>query len=412
MAILDNLGKLTPTQAQQIAQNAMNIAALENAIAITSGNTLQNSVAGGLKINHIKGATVQNGTPTPDTPIAIQNTGDCVELIQGSYNATNGNYENISNNVCNKNPISCKSGDIIVISLEKENDIVVYWYNDSTFITYTSLSKIKQGTFTAPSNATRFNFKVKSSDAITPQTVGKISLTVNGKYVTQIKSVGKNFSKRTTISGTTSTSYEVDIPSGDYAISAKITTTDTDSEISLLIVQYEDSSTEALYFTRNEKRSLAKTFPKRVIKIVVYASSDYSKSEGDTFTWEDIQIEKGSTVTDFEPYHESTATILTDEPIRDGDVVFKDNGVWNVERNSGYEKLIGAETEGWTRQVTSTSGKYRFHRLLKATSTSDYTSVLCNRLKGVSGDANYTCAEGISIGSTYIYVYIANQNYR
>lgn len=128
-------------------------------------------------------------SPNPDFPQAIENTFDCVEMISGYYDI--GNYTLGSGvAVCSKNKTPCKSGDTITLNLEKTHKLIlVSFYKGGDYLSQVILNMTtskKEYVFTAPSEAEHFNYYVQSTEKITPQTVGKITLTVNGKYVGQI----------------------------------------------------------------------------------------------------------------------------------------------------------------------------------------------------------------------------------
>ena len=74
--------------------------------------------------------------PNPQYPIAIENTFDCVEMMQGHYIYNTGVYENNSLRVCNKNPIPCKGGDKIGLGMENAEQMVVVYYTDSGYLNF------------------------------------------------------------------------------------------------------------------------------------------------------------------------------------------------------------------------------------------------------------------------------------
>ena len=133
------------------------------------------------------------GTPSPNPsfPQAIENTFDCVEMIQGGISSS-GTYETTSNYVRNKYTIPCEPNDIIKFDLENTQNVGIYYYNENGFVSLGSKSSVNSAEFTVPSNVSRFEFKIGISGGVTPQTVGKITLTVNGKYVGQIVELGRN----------------------------------------------------------------------------------------------------------------------------------------------------------------------------------------------------------------------------
>lgn len=162
-----------------------------------------------------KGRSTQNGTPTPDSLIAIKSVADSGyfdgELLQGVYSIHDGAFTSVAHGICNKNPIPCKEGDKIVFAYgEKVADIRICYYNNGEFLSYTHSLNVSEITDTAPANATEFNIGVAdSTNAITPTNAKPITVTINGKYALIVKSVGKNQFKvtatSTTLNGVTRT---------------------------------------------------------------------------------------------------------------------------------------------------------------------------------------------------------------
>ncbi len=160
----------------------------------TTDTTLSNSKEGGYKLVSMSGNSVQNGTPTPETPISINNVGDCVEMMQGGYSSSTGAWASNGGYVCSKNLIPCKSGDVVKVTVGGTTDgVMLTYYNDSGFSSYGWIEGVKaEYSFTIPSGITKFALNVRNVSGITLDTVGKISLTINGKYVVQIVELGED----------------------------------------------------------------------------------------------------------------------------------------------------------------------------------------------------------------------------
>lgn len=129
------------------------------------------------------------GTPSsnPLFPQAIENTFDGVEMINGYY--VNGVYTLGSGiSVCSKRHIPCASGDILKLEVETANKMVFVYYKDGVYVGRSTAMDDYGYLFsdTVPSGVDSFTFHLSNARQITPQTVGKITLTVNGKYVGQI----------------------------------------------------------------------------------------------------------------------------------------------------------------------------------------------------------------------------------
>lgn len=338
-------------------------------IATTTESILEKSKHGGLKINHIKGATEQNGTPTPSNPIGIKNVGDCVEMIQGEYNAANGNYSLSTVRVCNKYPLPCKSGDTVKIVTEKTvGAIILLYYSESNFLSFEKVDNVSSVEKTVPSNATRFNFVVGNTTDTTTDTVGKISLTVNGKYVTPIKTHGKN---------------ELDCGGLVATTTNGVTFTpiyNSNGELEYINVN-GTATADAIYLVKTQRLKAQETYTLNGCPsggsdsgyylgvwnsswgriCTTYGGNNNLAAPSDEIIHCRISVKSGvvvnnlkfypmirkADITDdtYESYRETTTYIYTDEPIREGDVVFNDNGVWKVERN--VSELVCDGDEGW-----------------------------------------------------------------
>lgn len=297
-----------------------------------------------------------------DYPQAIKNVGDCVEMIQGYWRTdfaidTTTNYI-----VCNKKPIPCKSGDDIQLKCDKTFVMLqIMWYADGVFMDTSITNNADSVSATIPSGATGFCFNVRNADSTTPlplDTVGKISLTVNGKYVTPIKSHGKNLLNNIATSQTTNgVTFTVN---KDKSVTANGTTTaNTELIIGTLLA---DNGTHILSGCPYNGGTYGLRLYNRVTHVASDTGNGYSYNVTNTSTLRvSIFIPSGVTLTNatfcpmirlaevtddtYEPYQETTAYIYTDEPIRDSDVVFNDNGVWKVERN--VSELVCDGDEGW-----------------------------------------------------------------
>ena len=120
-------------------------------------------------------------------------------------------------------------------------------------------------------------------------------------------STGKNLCSATDleVAASQTVTFEKPIPAGTYAISGVVKSSDTDSDTCLLMFYYSDGTTKEVEIPRSsaeERKSTTTTFAKEVTKVIVYAGSNYNGSSGDTATFSDMQIESGSTATEYEPY--------------------------------------------------------------------------------------------------------------
>lgn len=345
----------TNEEKAQMAANKNDIVAikediedLQNDIVITTSATLVDSKAGGLRVLEIQGNTVQNGTPTPSNPIPILNYGDCVEMIQGYYNATTGVYTSSANHVCSKHKIPCKSGDVIAMLLERALEKYIVYYNNDAFVSAIYKTSSQDVNVTVPSGVTHFTIAAGVSAGLTPQTIGKIQLTVNGKYLGCVRGHGKNFWQYGDISFISAFRNSLSIPKGTYTISFVTSLTSGSSALQFFdkkgnAIVNKDFNNSAF----NSRNSITVTLVDDVV-----LGGFYSRTE---IKITDIQIEQGETMTVFEPYRETIAWYYTKEPTRLGDVKFKDvDGLFKIQRNVAEVVLNGSESWGANNYFTNT----------------------------------------------------------
>lgn len=139
----------------------------------------------------------------------------------------------------------------------------------------------------------------------------------------------KNLCPVNDISFETSTQirFGVTLPAGEYTVSGVIKSTDTDVSQCLLLFYYEDGSTKETNINRSvtdERVSVTVVLKKPCSRMRIYAGESHATSSGDTATYNDFQIEEGSTASEFEPYIPpqtfavSTPNALPGIPVVDG----------------------------------------------------------------------------------------------
>lgn len=103
------------------------------------------------------------------------------------------------------------------------------------------------------------------------------------------------------------------LPKGTYTVSMVATSSDTDD--SVCRIDFRSASNGVLAegrIGRNTRSSCTLTTNGETTKLQLYASTDYSKSIGDTVSAIDIQIEEGTQATPYKPYVPSNVQ-LSDE---------------------------------------------------------------------------------------------------
>lgn len=296
-------------------------------------------------------------SPNPSAPQSIHNTFDVGEMIQGSHSTSNGSFSSGGTKiVTNKRPVPCKVGDKVVITTDELYDYVSFvFFNGSTFVSGNYVANNKVCSFTIPSGVDNFYFNIQSNDnkPITPETVGKITLTVNGKYVGQIVEHGKNLVDRV-LSTNISTNGVTCTTNGDgtYILNGTATSDTFFTLISNLEKNLEIGKRYRV--TGCPKNGSINTY----MLCDNYSAKFYEYGEGHTFTLTDyiqflaIGVRKGVTVNnlvfkpmiveadllpnvtydDFEPYTEKVTTFYLNEPLRATDRIVRKDGVIGVNR--------------------------------------------------------------------------------
>lgn len=338
--------------------------------------TLDNTKEGKMKIV-LKGNTSQEGTPTPETPQDIHvvsgdnsivvgnNVFDISTITPNSFIDNNGNiYSSSASNLSDY--IEVKENDIILsydyTSLVSTNTRAYCWFDSNkNFIsgnlyspvnkinTFSVVSGVKYIRFTYDKNIS--NIKVSNQSASYP-----VNLPVEN-----LLNIGTaTFELAKTYTG-------LNIPAGTYTFSAKVTSSDTDYSKSRVYF-YNSSDAQITYIdlSRDVRTSGTITINDTIAKITMYASTAYGVSSGDTATYENVQLEKGSKANSYTPYGTTPIELLhipntnyQDSIFNavDGDEIY-DNlssevketleyGSWYVEKKVGKVVLNGSET-GWS----------------------------------------------------------------
>lgn len=174
-----------------------------------------------------------------------------------------------------------------------------------------------------------------------------------GGKTTQMSTRGVNLwnkESKITFTATKQVVFDTPIPAGDYVVSANVTSNDKDGTVCLMLFYYTDSGSKGANLTRAGRASAKITFTSDVKHVVLYAGSNANGSANDTATFADIQLEKGSTATAYEPY-----TGGKPSPSQEYQQKIKNVGKWN-EGTQKYEvdvKVTNAE-QNWSKEQTLT----------------------------------------------------------
>ena len=136
------------------------------------------------------------------------------------------------------------------------------------------------------------------------------------------------------------------LPAGTYTVSAVVTSSDTDDTTSRILI-YTEAGNINVYLNRNTRSSATFTIESKASLFAFYASSDSTKSIGDTFTYADIQIEAGETATAYEPYN----------PITDVNIALDSTlygGTWDIEKGLltvTHKMIVLNGSENWAENT-------------------------------------------------------------
>ena len=331
-------------------------------------------------------------SPSPYYPQTMYNYGDCVETILGAYQTVGGAYSADKTFVCNKYPIPCKKGDVVNITLEKERVVYFMGYGANGYIGYVRSNSKKSHTYTVSDGVTHLNFDVYNVATLdSADDIGKVTITINGKYVNPIRNRGKNVlygaphstssqGVSTTpvlnaqgnvahydINGTSQGDFacallkKISIPKGEYILSLE------SEDVSVFRRCYIVSSGKTISGVLNiDVGSSNGSITFNITKDITDAELYFWGKGGTSFKNTKIKIMlREADVKDdtYEPYKESVAYYLTNEPTRVGDKTFKDtDGLWKVERDKGTVVYDGSSDEMWNAGAsfvfTSALGKH------------------------------------------------------
>ena len=192
------------------------------------------------------------------------------------------------------------------------------------------------------------------SPLVIPDSAERVNkrLELGGK-TEQVSTRGVNLwskESKITFTATKQVVFDTPIPAGDYVVSANVTSNDKDGTVCLMLFYYTDSGSKGANLTRAGRASAKITFTSDVKHVVLYAGSNANGSANDTATFADIQLEKGSTATAYEPY-----TGGKPSPSQEYQQKIKNVGKWN-EGTQKYEvdvKVTNAE-QNWSKEQTLT----------------------------------------------------------
>lgn len=156
-----------------------------------------------------------------------------------------------------------------------------------------------------------------------------------------------------------------------------------------------------------------------VIAIVIYANRNIGDNVN-TLTIQGVMVTIGESVTPYQPYHHTTATIPLSSPLYDGDkiccvqpgesyvdaegnVVTANRALWGVQRENGSAVFDGSEDEGWymsgpiSDNMSFRTRNNRLNGIIKpCTANNIVAEIKSDKYKAVTPNDTYSKTAGIS----------------
>ncbi|MCQ2771171.1 MAG: hypothetical protein MJ236_05175 [Clostridia bacterium] len=109
------------------------------------------------------------------------------ELLQGYWKTNDGTFVSDTKGVCS-NKRECKDGDVIRLECDSVSSLLqfVFYKEDGSYLSYLSKSSSDVYEITVPSNAKFYVFNIYKNATVTPQTVGNITILINGMYAVRV----------------------------------------------------------------------------------------------------------------------------------------------------------------------------------------------------------------------------------
>ena len=185
-----------------------------------------------------------------------------------------------------------------------------------------------------------------------------------------------------TFTATKQVVFDTPIPAGDYVVSANVTSNDKDGTVCLMLFYYTDSGSKGANLTRAGRASAKITFTSNVKHVVLYAGQNANGSANDTATFADIQLEKGSTATAYEPYtgNKTSPSPEYEQKIENAGKLNADTQKYEVVVKAIGKNLFDIEkaknTQNWFTSVQSGYSDFEIYVGKGNTVTISYTDTL------------------------------------
>lgn len=203
------------------------------------------------------------------------------------------------------------------------------------------------------------------------------------------------------VSGTKQAQRFISLPAGTYTLSTIATSSDTDANTCFVgIYDKKDDWIGGGQLTRGSRQSITVSLAQPMFSILFFASNNQSNSEGDTFTFADIQIEEGSVATDYQPYNGAIVHKSEIEPDLIYDIDTK-NTIGGTAYTSGIK--FGASTN------INVAGYRKIKTYSRVYNTYNITEVVLDKT-GWTGNSFMVFGEASAIKNVGILIYHEGPN--
>lgn len=325
--------------------------------------------------------------PSPEFPSEIQSVGDDVNLFDGELELgdinVSGNLDTITNRIRSKNyNIISPNEEYIIFSPDidiRDDYTQVFFYDENK----TYISNVWKAKFTTPSNAKYYRFKNLETTDITIKVKlqkGTVATAYSeyGKGTVEIKQCGKNLLNvpQTYEVNHVNISVPLELPAGEYIVSAEKSESNSSTDwSSLIIFYYEDETQVGIYLGGFNPNISNLRLAKPIKRFNIYSNVDYASSRDVTTIFTNLMIREKDTDETYEPYFANNYVIPLSQPLRS-----LPNGVCDTIEEDGIHRRVGTvildgsddETYGIAGEGNTTDG------------FSMYTTFAINNIKSVA----------------------------
>ena len=264
----------------------------------------------------IEGKSIQDGTPTPDTPVEIESVG-YENLWNLDSILTNDTETEVW--VLTDTPVSVSAGTYTFsgIITGSSSFILNYKYADN-LDHRTSINSKATITFTEEVKKIAILLNAKSSVSNIQLEKGSVAhpYIPYGKYGVEVKTIGKNLiDKNSVTSGYRLGGDGTPFAESGYWLSEYIK---VKSSSNYVYSRKSGNGSQAYAFYDENQNFISRSFmsPSATIYITTDANTKYIRITDLNASLDVSQLEEGSVATEYQPYQERTSTIVLNEPLR------------------------------------------------------------------------------------------------